>query len=71
MPCSRAMRSEVLEQQRPDAAPLVLVGHRERDLGGMRRLVAHEVATDADDPLRSAFAQGGDQPDVAHEVQAG
>ena len=62
---------QVLEQQRPDAPPLVLVDHGERDLGGRAGVVLRGVAADADDPLRAASAQGGDQRHVAHEVWTG
>ena len=34
------MRGEVLEEQRADAAALVLVGDRERDLGAAGRVSA-------------------------------
>ena len=61
---------QMLEQQRADAAPLVLIGDRERHLGG-RVLIVRDVASHADDPFRPTLAQGGDEGDVVHEVRAG
>ena len=71
MPFRARDGGQVLEQQRADAAPLVLVGDRERDLGAAAaRPVATRVAADADDPLVAACRERRDQRHVARRSRA-
>src|SRR5262249_52291185 len=61
---------QMLEEDRADAAALVRVGDRERDLSGVRPLLDDRVAADADDPLLAVLEERGDERDAAIEVEA-
>jgi hypothetical protein len=57
----------VLEEHGTDAAALVLVGHGEGDLGGMR--LGPRVTSDPDDALGAVVAQRGDEAGAVDEVE--
>ena len=59
----------MVEQDRSDTAPLMLVEDGERDLGASRP--GDDIATDADEALVAANAQRRHQGDVAYEVDLG
>jgi hypothetical protein len=61
----------VVEEQRPDPPALMLVGDREGDLRGMGLAGQPRVPADADDVLRPALAQGGDERGLIDEVEPG
>jgi hypothetical protein len=58
----------VLQEDRADAASLVLVGDRERDLRCVR-LVGARVASDPDDALGAVLAQRRDEARTVGEVE--
>ena len=68
-PAGASDADEMVEQQRADAAALVLVGNGERHLRGGRLAGQHGVAADPDDPLLSVLEQGGHQGDFLDEVE--